>query len=244
MLNSSIRDRLNSQSIEELLDSLSLEIMKDNIKQQIYGELDSQRDFLDTVLSKFDFIVRNGDFDDDTIETLRTEIHDFCSDVINNIVDRYNLMYEEQPSSVMDIANVLYHFFVLNKEDIVKNFIIGYIESNKRDIVDALSLDKGSDVTSIASSYVTSDTDDIKIVSNVDAVIQYILSLNMSTEDFLDVICCEGEYYTNQFKEYVDCDILNGSFVSEYLSEVIDNYDSMFSTDIRNEIRIYFGIKR
>lgn len=243
MLNSSVKNELNSRSVEELLDSLSLDIMKDNIKQQVYGELDSQRDFLDTVLNKFNFIISNGDFDDDTRETLTTEIHDFCNEVIDYIVHRYDLMYEEYPSSITEVTQTLYQFFVIRKEFNVKDFLISYIEENKHEIVEILSLDSGLDIMSIASSYKTDDKDNIKIISNVDAVIRHILSLGISTEEFLDVLCCEGEYYTQQLQEFVESDMINGNFVSNYLSDVIDDYDSIFSTDIRNEIRIHFGLK-
>lgn len=243
MINSSIQNELDSKSVEDLLDSLSLDIMKDNIKQQIYEESDSRRDFLDTVLTKFQFIISNGDFDEDVRDTINTEVHDFCTEIIDYIVSRYDLMYEEQPSSVMDVAETLYKFFVIQKESNTKDFLIKYIDENKQSIVDGLGLEKGTDVMSLASSHKTDDVNDIKIISNVDAIMNYIVSLKISTEEFLEVLSCDGEYYSSKFKEFVDSDMINGDFVSEYLSDVINDYDSVYSTNIRNEIRMYFGLR-
>lgn len=242
-MSSSVKEELDNQSVEELLDSLSLDIMKDNIKQQIYEESDSRRDFLDTVLTKFRFIISNGDFDEDVKGTINTEIHDFCTEIIDYIVGRYELMYEEQPSSVIEVTETLYEFFVIRKETNVKEFLINYINENKDDIVTGLGLEKGSDIMSLASSHKTDDINDIKIISNVDAVMKYILSLKISTEEFLDILSCDGEYYSTQLKEYVDSDIVNGDFVTEYLSDVIEDYDNIYSTNIRNEIRMYFGLR-
>ena len=243
MINSSIQSELDSRSVEDLLDSLSLDIMKDNIKQQIYEESDSRRDFLDTVLTKFRFIISNGDFDEDVRDTINGEINDFCNDIIDYIVGRYELMYEEQPSSILEVAETLYKFFVIQKESNVKEFFIRYIDENKQSIVDGLGLEKGTDVMSLASSHKTDDVNDIKIISNVDAVMNYIVSLRISTEEFLEILSCDGEYYASKFKDFVDSDILNGNFVSEYLTDVINDYDSIYSTNIRNELRMYFGLR-
>ena len=243
MLNESVQMELNNRSVEELLDSLSLKLMHDNIYQQIYGELDSDRNFLDVVLNKFRFICENGDFDDSTKQTIQTEITDFCDKIIGYIVSIFDLSYNELPGEEQEVAETLYNFFVLKKATHTENFIISYIEENKGSIIDALGLEKGTDVISIASSHKTNDQDNIKIVSNVDAVIRYITTMGISTEEFLEVLSASGEYHVCNLQDYVMEDAINGNFVNEYMTSVIDEYDSEFSTNIRNNIRVHFGWK-
>lgn len=242
MMNESVQMELNSRSVEELLDSLSLRLMHDNIYQQIHGELDSDRNFLDVVLNKFRFICENGDFDDSTKQTIQTEITDFCSKIIGYIVSVFDLAYNELPGEEQEVAETLYQFFVLKKASNTENFIISYIEENKVGIIDALGLEKGTDIISNASARKTNNPDNIKIVSNVDAVIRHIISMGISTEEFLEVLSASGEYHIQNLQEYVMEDAINGNFVTEYMTSVIDDYDSEFSTNIRNSIRVHFGM--
>lgn len=242
-LRTSVQQELNNQTIDDLMDSLSLSLMLDNIKQQVYGEIESKRDFLDTVLTKFRFILENGDFDDPGIKTtIKQEVVDFCNTVIFYIVNRYELAYAEDIGSEIDNVDTLYHFFVVNRESYVRTFILDYIEQNKQDICDTLQLESGSDICSLAIGHNKNiDPYNIKIVSNIDAVIHYILTLDLNPEDLLDILD-DGDSVIRDMISLLEYDSLGGHFVNEYLSEVIDNYDSLFSTDIRNEIRYRFGV--
>lgn len=243
MINESVKEELYGRSVDELLDSLSLELMRDNIYQQIYDELKSSRNFLEIVLNKFRFIAENGDFDDDTKQTIHSEITDFCAKIIDYIVSKFELAYNENPGHEQDIAELLYQFFVLKRVDNTRKFIIRYIEENKADIVDGLQLEKGADVMSIAAAQKISDPYDIKIVSNVDAVIKYIISMDVSTEDFLTILCADGEFYAQEMLDYYYDDTIDGHFVTEYISEIVNDYDGEYATGIRNDIQIHFGLR-
>ena len=243
MISESVQEELNGCSVEELLDSLSLELMRDNIYQQIYDELDSKRDFLDIVLNKFRFISENGDFDDETKKIVATGITDFCEKIIDYIVGKFELAYNESPGRETEVAELLYQFFVLKRVSNTKKFIVAYIEENKADIVSSLNLEKGSDVMSIATSQKIDNPDDVKIISNVDAVIKYILSIDVSTEDFLTILCADGEFYAQEMLDYYYEDTIDGHFVTEYMEEVLNDYDSDCATEIRNDIRIHFGLR-
>lgn len=244
-LNTSLGQELNNQSMDDLMDSLSLSLMLDNIKQQIYGEIESRRDFLDTVLSKFRFILEEGEFDDPGMKNaIKQEVVDFCNTIISYIVDRYELAYAEEYGKEIEVVDTLYHFFVVHRESFVRNFLLEYIRANKKDICDTLQLEGESDICSLAMRHNGKGEEDsynIKIVSNVDAVIQHILSSDLDPEDLLDALD-DGDQVITEMKELMVYDTVTGHFVNEYLSEVIDNYDGLFSTNIRNEIRCHFGV--
>lgn len=240
MLNESIQDELNGRTVEDLLDSLSLDIMRDTIHQQIYGELNSNRDFMSVVLSKFQFICENGDFDDETKQVIRNQIADFYNTIIGYIVSNFDLAYNECPGEEQEIAEVLYQFFILKRVSNIKKFIIGYVEENKESIITGLGIEKGTDVMSLAMSHKVDNPNDVKIIANLDAVINHIVSLGLSAEEFLDVLGSDGEYYAQKLLELVDEDTINGNFVSDYIGGIIEDYDNENYTTIRNDIRIHF----
>ena len=241
MLTDSLREEMAGQTIEEILDSLSLELMRDNIYQQIYEELPPNRDFMSVVLDKFNFIIENGEFDDDVKAIVNTEITDFCNKIINYIVDKFDLAYNELEGSEKEIAEMMYQFFVVQRPENTKTFMIQYIDENKADIIDQLGLEKGSDVVFSSLSKKISDPDNIKIIANVDAVINYIIGLQIPAEDFLEILSTDGGYYTQQLMDYMEEQTILGNFVSEYIQGILDEYDSDYASQIRNDIRIHFG---
>lgn len=242
MITESLKEEMRGQTTEEVLDSLSLEVMRDNIYQQIYDELPSNRDFMSIVLGKFNFISQNRDeFDDETLAKVHTEIVEFCEKIINFIVGKFDLAYNEAGGKEKEVAELLYQFFVIKRADNTQTFIMQYIEDNKADIVEQLGLEKSSDVVYTSSSKKIADPDNIKIVSNVDAIIKYIISLNLPADEFLEVLCAEGDYYAQQLMDYVEEGTILGNFASEYMHGILEDYDSDYASKIRNDIRIHFG---
>lgn len=237
----SLREEMAGQSIEEILDSLSLELMRDNIYQQIYEELPPSRDFMSIVLNKFNFIIENGEFDDDIKAAVNAEITDFCNKVIDYIVDKFDLAYNEVEGSEREIAETLYQFFVVRRPENTKTFVMQYIEENKSAIVEQLGLEKGSDVVCASLSKKAIDPDNVKIIANVDAVINYIIDLHMPAEEFLEVISVDGEYYASCLVGYMEEQTILGDFASDYMGGILNEYDSDYASQIRNDIRIQLG---
>ena len=85
-------DDIPTQSTDSLLESLSLEIMEDSILQQINSGINSSRDFLSTVVDKFNAIVDNAD--DDSARGIKHEILNWTNRIILAIVHRYGLAYD------------------------------------------------------------------------------------------------------------------------------------------------------
>lgn len=241
MSTDSLREEMAGQSIEEILDSLSLELMRDNIYQQIYEELPPSRDFMSIVLNKFNFIIENGEFDDEIKSAVNLEIVDFCNKVIDYIVKNFDLAYNEIEGAERDVAQTLYQFFVVRRPGNTKAFVMQYIEENKAAIVEQLGLEKGSDVVCASLSKKTIDSDNIKIIANVDAVINYIIDLRIPAMDFLEILGADGEYYTSRLMEYMEEQTILGDFASSYMGGILNEYDSDYASQIRNDIRIHFG---
>ena len=110
-------DDIATQSTNSLLESLSLEIMETSINDQINGDRSSDRDFLGTVIDKFNAITEEGD--PDTVRGIRDEIIEWANRLILSIVHEYNLGYNnpgEDSLENLDVLESLYHFFVLDRK--------------------------------------------------------------------------------------------------------------------------------
>lgn len=231
-------------STESLLESLSLEIMEMSIKDQICGERSSDRDFLGTVIDKFNAIVDNGD--PDTIRSISSEIIEWTNRLILTIVHEYNLGYNnpgEDSLENLDILESLYHFFVLDRKRHIKDFFIQYIEIHKRQIIDAMGIGgRGTDITTIANRKKNINKLNVPILSNLTEVIYYIINnAGISSETFLDMID-DGELYVSNIKYYFDSDIILGDFFIKYVEEEVGNYTGEVSGELRTEIRMMLAI--
>lgn len=241
MLTSSLKEEMARQTVDDVLESLSLEVMRDSIYQQIYDELPPNRDFLSIVLNKFNFIIESDELDDEIKALVNTEIAEFCDKIIDYIVGKFDLAYNEISGKETEIADMLYQFFVMRRSSNTETFVMRYIDENKSAIVEQLGLEKGSDVVFASLSKKITDPDTIKIVANVDSVINYITGLQIPAMDFLDVLSADGEYYTQMMIDYMEEQTIMGNFASEYMHGILSEYDSDYASQIRNDIRIRLG---
>ena len=228
-----------TQTTDSLLESLSLEIMESSIMDQITNGQNPSRDFLETIIDKFNAIVENAD--DDSVRGIKNEMIDWCNRLITAIVREYNLGYNnpgEETLDCIDILESLYHFFILDKKENTKTFFINYININKKQIVDTLGIGgRGSDVTSLAYRKKNIPKNNIPILSNLSEVIQFIMdSSDVTSDDFFELVN-DGDYYTNNVQYYFESGMLAGVFFDEYVKSEIGSYADDISTELRAAIR-------
>lgn len=228
-----------TQTTDSLLESLSLDIMEESIKDQIVLNLNPSRDFLSTIIDKFNAIVENADAD--SVRGIKQEMIEWCNRLISTIVSEYELGYNnpgEESLECIDILESLYHFFVLDRRRNTKNFFIKYIEINKKEIIDAMGIsNKGTDITTIANKKKNISKDNISILSNLTEVIQFIMrSTGVSSEGFIDLVD-EGDLYTSNVSYYFDTNMLIGDFFLKYIKDEVGDYNTDISTDLRISIR-------
>lgn len=238
---------VSEMTIESLLDSLSLGVMRDNIIHQIKGSIDSQQNFLSIVIEKFENIIRDVD-DSDIERELKLEIVSFCQNLIGEIVKEYDLSFDdyyEESMECIEMLSVLYNFFILRKKEYVTSFLIAYIQSNKQALMDSFNAsadDKAlTDVTAMSNKKKNIQKDNVWILSNVNTIINFIASVDIDVSEFLNTIN-DGDFYISKFVDYVDEDRIGGDFVSRYIRDMIDDYSSANSTEIRNSVRLAFMV--
>ena len=233
-------DDIPTQSADSLLESLSLEIMETTIKDQINGERSSDRDFLGTVIDKFNAIVESADTD--LVRGIKDEIIEWSNRLILAITTRFNLGYNnpgEDSLENLEILESMYHFFVLEKKRYTKEFFIKYIDMNKKQIIDSMGIGgRGTDITSIANKKKNIDKINVPILSNLTEVIQHIINnCGVDGYEFLDVVD-EGELYTSNVRYYFECDMLAGDFFYTYVRDEVGNYTDEVSGELRTAIRM------
>ena len=237
-------DDIPNKSTDSLLESLSLEIMETSIIDQINGDRLSDRDFLSTVIDKFNAIVENSDTD--TIRGISNEMVEWSERLILAIIHEYNLGYNnpgEDTLENLDILESLYHFFVLDRKRYTKDFFIKYIDINKRQIIDAMGISgRGTDITTIANKKKNINKLNIPILSNLTEVIQFIMNNEDITSDiFLDIVD-EGEVYTSNVRYYFESGLIMGDFFFKYVEEEVGNYTDEVSGELRTAIRMTLSL--
>jgi hypothetical protein len=235
-------DDISDLSVETLLSSLSLDIMRDNITQQINGTLVTNQNYLSIVVSKFDEII-DEIVDNDILIKVKQEMIEFCRDLILKLVGQWNLAFDdpnEDTLEYIEILEVLYNFFILSNVSNVKKFMIEYIKSNKKVLIDTLNIGgRSGDITTIANKKKNFDKDNVVVLSNIDTIINYVKDIDFDSFDFMTIID-DGDYYANQLVSHMTSCTIIGNFAGHYINSALDDYSGPNSTDIRNSIRLAF----
>lgn len=230
---------------ESLLSSLSLDLMTDNMMYQIYNQTSSTTDFFHIVRMKFNAIVEDERIDNEDKSNIKYEIVEFCSRLIAEISNVYNIavnLVSDDYATAISILDTLYNFFVLNKYSNVEKFLINYIKTNKMNLIDTLNInDRGKDVTSIANRKKNLDKYDVCILSCITEITNFIVNGNfVEPQEFFDYID-DGEIYISSMRRYYEDMTICGNFVNTLLHTMAsDGYDGSEVTRIRNSIRTAF----
>lgn len=224
---------------DTLLESLSLEIMETSIMDQITQGINPNRDFLETIIDKFNAIVENAD--EDSVRGIKNEMIEWCNRLIIAIIDKFNLGYNNYDNDslyCMDVLESLYHFFILDRTENTKTFFINYIEINKKEIIETLGIGgRGTDVTSLSYKKKNVHKNNVPILSNLTEVIQFILNSNCVTPDEFFNIIDDGALYTSNVHSYFNDGMIVGDFFNEYVRKDVIDYDDDISIDLRVAIR-------
>lgn len=242
-------DELNTeeiayQSADSLLESLSLEIMETSIKDQIDGVNDSDRDFLGTVIEKFNAINEYGD--PDSVRGIKSEIIEWSDRLIKAIINKYELGYNNPGEDSLDnlsILESLYHFFIIDKTRYTKTFFINYIDRFKLTIINEMGIGgRGNDITTNANKKKKINKDNVPILSNLTEVIEHIIhNCEITPDIFIDCVD-DGEIYTSHIRYLYECDMLIGNFFLNYVNDEVGNFNNEISGELRAAIRMHLSI--
>lgn len=134
----------------------------------------------------------------------------------------------------LDLIHMTYRFFVKNIKKNFRNLIFNYINDHKDELVE--NLEERRDVTYLNFKGQIDNDDDILLLSNLSAVIEEILSMEFTVEEFLHLVD-DGDSLECEFlqEKYEDFEI-TGNFVPHYIAKVDEDFKNALETKLRNHI--------
>ena len=223
---------------ECFLSEVPLQLLKNAIKTQFADPLEFRKtDYVQTFITKYDYSKENETEDDE--EELEEHRSDFVS-FMNHIFEQYLQIAFPEIESLSDddaheLLHLTYRFFIKN---IKKNFvtlIMNYMDEYKQEIISGLP--KKKDVTSINFKVEIDNDDDVAIISNLDQVIDDILSVDMDIDTFMNYCSDTGLCLETQFvKEKIDNFEITGNFVPKYVAMLDESFRIEIQSKIRNKI--------
>ena len=236
-------ENVNAVSTELLLDSLSLNVIKESILKQITGRIQSTTDFFTIVKNKFNTIIDDVT-DGEIVRELQDNMIEFCSELIDTIGEQFDLCldYNHDSLEVISTFNSLYNFFIIDRTEIVEDFIFSYIKMYKDVILDSIGIDDKSnkDITSIANKRKNVDKNNIQILSHLNEIINFVIGADIDTKEFLNIID-DGEVTKTAIISMVSNFVINGDFAPNYI-HIIGDYSDERTSYLRNSLRTRFSI--
>lgn len=190
-------------------------LIMEHIRSQVertYGAIN----YLNIVTDKFNLIEDQYRDDPETIYKVN-DMRIFVYSEVAKIISEYfnvdlNIDYD-MPKLVEEIVTDVYEFFIVNIRKTGYRFLLNYIKENKKEIVEALDLSKPNKDVTTNSVKKKLKSVDVKIISNLYEVVDYVLSLNIPDDTFI-------EYTRNQ----TILDLYNRNIISGSVSEQVVRY--------------------
>lgn len=233
----------STTELDLLLMDLPLDLTKEQLRYQIQDPLSTTVNYVDTLLEKFKYLLDEYRDDEDHVKSINDLIIDVFGFLINEINDTYDLgVYTEfeNVNEAMELGTVLYNFFILRYQKNITRFIYKYIIKNKKSLVEEFShLQKKKDVTTISMKKKIKNKDDILILSNLPTIVNYIISLELDSDDFLLYVSDEEYYEGTYITTLINQGRMVGNFVHAYLNTVVDRHDivlDQIQTDVKMKV--------
>lgn len=218
---------------------LSRILLNEDIKVQLENPFETKNDFVETFDQQCEEMVEEDDFDSDTIKQVEEERVEFYIKVINMLNDKFQLNcdtdYISQKSviDINDICSALYNFFVIRRKKTIKNMVLNYIIENENEIVKTLEIYKDNkDVSTLSNNIKIEDENIALIVTNIEEVISYFKSLNISMDEMINY--SDLDLFNNAMvKELIDDSVISPDFQVLYFSPIYSfkdtHYDEIIS---------------
>ena len=157
-------------------------VVEDKLKNISFTNSLIETNIVDAFESNFKKM--NDDFpgDSQNIRNIREQVY---RDLIRILTERFNLSFNtvDDTIDVYTAAYYLYDFLVSNRNNIMINFFVSFIINNKESLCNLLDMDnfkKNKDSSSAYSKYIYDDNKFAIISANIQQVINYISTLDVS----------------------------------------------------------------
>lgn len=236
-------DLVSNTDLDLLLVDMPLDLIKETIRDQINDPIESNVNYIESVLDKYKELVLAYGENQDTLVSIRAIIIDFFSFIIDRLSIRFDMSIQVDYNDVNEtirIGSALYNFLILSYKKNISKYITKFINKNKKSLVDQFEGNvKRKDVTSIAVRKKTKNKDDVAILSNLPNIIKYIMNLDIEPVDFLKYVSNDENYEANIIKNQIVLGNITGNFAASYIAIINNEYDYILDevqTDVRTKM--------
>lgn len=198
-----------------------------------------RKDYIDSFITKYQFC---RDHQEDEGEEFKEEIDEYYAQFVSFMQDLFeNYLSVGFPrldnigdEDALELLHLTYRFFIKNIKKNFLHLIINYLNENKERIIS--ELEDHHDVTIINFKEQEISDEDSLILSNLDIVVQDILSMEFSVDDFFkyteDIDYLEGDFVCDQYEKFE----ITGNFVPKYVAMTDIDMHQWLETRVRNSI--------
>ena len=235
----------NEYNLTELLGHLDSEYVLDTIKDRLenrkYTTSIDEPNVVQAFEENFKLMKEQFPGDGSNINLVRERVYKEIIDILCNF---YNLQFNEDDDTIdlYTAAYYLYDFLVSKYKSIMVNFFTTFIINNKDSLYTQLGLDnyrKNKDSDTLYNKKVYTDQKYIIISANIEKVINYIESLDITLANII-----QSTYIDEKIVMFFDNMVADrGNFFKNYYCSIISRLDLMpiFITDIRLQLQVLVG---
>lgn len=226
----------NDNELNELLADLQFELIKESIFDQIDYPIGNHVDYLEGVVDRISIIKKQFPGDEDDVDFV---VNEFFKSILVRINDVYNLEMDihsiEFSENIIEITICIYEYFILNYKNNITNFLVSYIEENRKMLIKEFSDSNKKDVSTITLKKQIKDKDDMTIASNLPSIFNFIISLNIDPIDFLRLSTSDYDYNSSEIIRLIESGLMMGGFVFYYLTLCGNEY---IVDECQNDIKV------
>jgi len=232
-----------SSDTESLLAEVPFDLIKESILAQIDDPVNSSTNYVDVIIDKCDLYREEYKDNPELINELNEKLTDFFVFIMENINNKFDLGLDVNDiasySNAIEIGEALYKYFILRYTKNITRFFTKYIFNNKKVICDYYtdSTVQKKDVSTLAYKKKIKNSEDLCIITNLPSIIKYIISLDISSIDFLEFSAGSDNYDANIVKGLIGSGRLIGDFFDSYIKLCVDSHDYILD-DLQTDIRL------
>lgn len=198
-----------------------------------------RKDYVDSFITKYRYCKEQQEDEDEEykeeIQQYYIQFMSFMEDLFQRYLGvGFPRLDELGDEDALELVHLTYRFFIKNIKKNFLHLITNYLQDNKEEIVS--ELEDHHDVTIINFREQEISDDDSLILSNLDIVVQDILSVEFNVDDFFkytqDIDYLEGDYVKDQYESFE----ITGNFVPKYVAMTDVEMHQWLETKVRNAI--------
>lgn len=235
---------LESNEQELLLINMTDELLIESINEQIespHSIFYETTNYIDVFETRYKYLSERFRDTPDFINSLVEARHQFFLDIFNKIKKKFDFEVDEfeTEDNMYIMTRVLYEFLILEYVPNIKNFVLQYINVNRKSLVATFET-KTKNLDSISLKKVLKNKADAIIIANLYSIIEDLTAIDFSTEDVLSYIVSydESEYNNYFMNKYFieDKALVSNKFTGKFLSVLKKGNDNYHR--IVNEIQL------